>query len=434
MDGRGLRALICGLIVVGCAVAVVWSVPVAVVADAGSGTTQTFHAVHDDDQLGTQGAEHGQQLVQENDDDSVGDDNGATDEDDEVPEPAEASQLDNATDVHISISLHENRSAMFTVDYRFEDADSEEWEQLREDVETNPETYVEYELEDWDSIRADGENETEREMSLSSGSVTTDTSSTPQELGHVTFSFEWSSFAYVELNQMEAGDALVDFTLVEGRSLQVFPPEGYVISDVEPAPDDPREDSVRWNGGETEFMEDQPWIVMIENGDNETEPTETENGPAMPWLIVGIALGALAAAGAGGWWYKRRNKTATPPAGTAAGSTDTDTGGDPPASSDPESPTRAGATGTVETDGPNGPNGLPPNSPPPELLSNEERVLRLLETHGGRIKQQQVVSELEWTEAKTSQVVGGLREDDEIDVFRIGRENVLALPEEEDDE
>jgi len=47
------------------------------------------------------------------------------------------------------------------------------------------------------------------------------------------------------------------------------------------------------------------------------------------------------------------------------------------------------------------------------------------------VKQQEVVSELDWTEAKTSQVVGDLREDDEIDVFRIGRENVLALPEDE---
>ena len=67
--------------------------------------------------------------------------------------------------------------------------------------------------------------------------------------------------------------------------------------------------------------------------------------------------------------------------------------------------------------------------PPRELLSNEEQVLRLLEERGGRIKQQEVVGELGWTEAKTSQVVSSLREDDAVDVFRIGRENVLTLPE-----
>lgn len=45
-----------------------------------------------------------------------------------------------------------------------------------------------------------------------------------------------------------------------------------------------------------------------------------------------------------------------------------------------------------------------------------------------RIKQQEVVAQLDWTEAKTSQVVSGLREDEDIEVFRIGRENVLSLP------
>ena len=48
------------------------------------------------------------------------------------------------------------------------------------------------------------------------------------------------------------------------------------------------------------------------------------------------------------------------------------------------------------------------------------------------MKQQQVVQELGWTDAKTSQVVGNLREEEEIEVFRIGRENVLALPGETD--
>jgi len=72
------------------------------------------------------------------------------------------------------------------------------------------------------------------------------------------------------------------------------------------------------------------------------------------------------------------------------------------------------------------------DGPPAELLSNEERVLRLLEENGGRMKQQQVVQELDWTDAKTSQVVGTLREQDDVEVYRIGRENVLALPGETD--
>jgi uncharacterized membrane protein len=44
------------------------------------------------------------------------------------------------------------------------------------------------------------------------------------------------------------------------------------------------------------------------------------------------------------------------------------------------------------------------------------------------MKQQDVVSELGWTEAKTSQVVGSLRDEGKLESFRLGRENVLTLP------
>nr|WP_242493394.1 hypothetical protein [Haloarcula hispanica] len=67
-------------------------------------------------------------------------------------------------------------------------------------------------------------------------------------------------------------------------------------------------------------------------------------------------------------------------------------------------------------------------APPAELLSNEEQVLQLLESNGGRLKQQQVAGELDWTDAKTSQVIGGLRDEDKVETFRIGRENVVTLP------
>src|SRR6056297_2528812 len=72
------------------------------------------------------------------------------------------------------------------------------------------------------------------------------------------------------------------------------------------------------------------------------------------------------------------------------------------------------------------------DGPPEHLLSNEERILRLIRENGGRIKQQRVVSEFDWSAARTSQLVGELRDDGEIDSFRLGRENVLRLPDEDD--
>jgi uncharacterized membrane protein len=58
-------------------------------------------------------------------------------------------------------------------------------------------------------------------------------------------------------------------------------------------------------------------------------------------------------------------------------------------------------------------------------------VRRLLESRDGRMRQQEVVAETGWTEAKTSQVVGEMRGAGTIETFRLGRENVLKLTDED---
>jgi len=44
------------------------------------------------------------------------------------------------------------------------------------------------------------------------------------------------------------------------------------------------------------------------------------------------------------------------------------------------------------------------------------------------MKQKEVADRLDWTAAKTSQVVSDLRDDGKVEAFRLGRENVLTLP------
>jgi uncharacterized membrane protein len=373
MDVRGQRALLV-LMVLGCLVLSIPAASIAVTADADSAATQ-------------------QSLQADESDDT---DELADDADDA------AFQLDDASEIHIDVTIHENGTATFLVDYRFpfseDNETADQWAALEDDVESNPAEYIESEAEDWNSVRADGENATEREMALSEFAVQTEESSAPRELGHVKFGFEWSSFAHVELNRIEAGDALSGFTLVDDTTLQIFWPESYSAYDIDPDSDDRGEGSVFWDGDGTEFTDDQPRLVLIENSEGANETEEPEEEPAMPWLAVTGALAVLAAAGLIGWWVRRDGATGS----TTAAETDAETNDEP----------------------------APPAGPPLELLSNEERVLRLLEERGGRVKQQEVVSTLEWTEAKTSQVVSGLREDNKIEVFRIGRENVLSLPEE----
>ncbi|WIV68419.1 helix-turn-helix transcriptional regulator [Natrialbaceae archaeon AArc-T1-2] len=307
--------------------------------------------------------------------------------------------LEGYDDLEYRIELHENGSASWTVEYQYrldDDNDTVDWERLEADVNENREAYLAAFEERWDETLTEAENETDREMQATDFSLETDESAAAHEYGYVRFTFEWDSFAHVEVNRIEAGDALVGFELDERIKLDVSWPEAYNDSAIEPQPDDRRETAAIWDGEETDFREDEPRVEVIETGGAPVEsPDESESLVSLP-LLAAIGVAVVALIGAAGWLVTRNGRTEI----------DAETS----SSDDPDA-----------TDA----------TPPPELLSNEERVLRLLEQHGGRIKQQDVVSELEWTEAKTSQVVGELREAGEIDVFRIGRENVLTLPDNE---
>jgi len=66
-----------------------------------------------------------------------------------------------------------------------------------------------------------------------------------------------------------------------------------------------------------------------------------------------------------------------------------------------------------------------------ELLSDEERVERLLDRNGGRMKQANIVKETGWSNAKVSQLLSAMEEDGQIDKLRIGRENLISFPDED---
>ena len=375
MEVRGLRALVCLLVVVACVGALAPVAPAA--ADAQTGTV----------------------LRQVQADDGGAETNGTV-------------QLEDADRIHIDVAIAENGTAQVTTDYQFyldDNGSMAEWESLADNISTNTAWYVDTERRGWNETVTKGENATDREMNISNVSIETDTASQPEAIGHAEVTFQWSDFARVELNRIEAGAALSGFTLSNETTLRFRWPEAYTIYEsdgepqVTPSPDERSDRSVLWEG-ETNFADDQPRLVLVESGGSSAAQPQADGGPPMPWVVVVLVLALLAAAGIAGW-LRSHNR----PRGGAADTTDV----------------------AWRTDGSSAADSNAVETPPPELLSNEERVLRLLERRGGRIKQQEVVSELDWTEAKTSQVVGELRDGDEIEVFRIGRENVLALPDDD---
>ncbi|MFC6990132.1 helix-turn-helix transcriptional regulator [Haloplanus sp. GCM10025708] len=72
-----------------------------------------------------------------------------------------------------------------------------------------------------------------------------------------------------------------------------------------------------------------------------------------------------------------------------------------------------------------------PAEPDVSLLSDEERVEHLLERNGGRMKQAQIVRETGWSDAKVSQLLSSMAEEDRVEKLRLGRENLISLPDEE---
>ena len=310
--------------------------------------------------------------------------------------------------IEIDVVLAEDGSAEWEIQFlvALDDDDGEAaFADLEDDVAEDPDPYVERFADRIDSTVENAAASTGRSMHADGYDVRTERQSLAREYGVLTYSFTWHGFAAVDGDELRAGDAIDRYYLDEDTRLAVSWPEGYELRSVAPEPDDERERTVVWRGSETDFVSGEPRVVVASDG--------LFSSAAL--VLGGLAAVGLAVAGIA-WWARSR--------GGAVDSTD-----------DADGSTSSGAAGAegdernrtdADSDGEE-----PPRPDPAEFLSNEERVLGLLEERGGRMKQQRVVQELGWTDAKTSQVVTGLREDGDLESFRIGRENVLVLPGEE---
>ncbi|WP_159077116.1 helix-turn-helix transcriptional regulator [Halococcoides cellulosivorans] len=201
------------------------------------------------------------------------------------------------------------------------------------------------------------------------------------DAGELTVAFTWENFARVEDDAIHIGDAFAtdDRWLAElgaNQTLIVDPPSGYGPTD---------------------------WPYGVENGQSRIEgPHSFESGALSGTFVGGVGVGALGwvpalvlvfvvVLGLGWWLYTRRPED-----------------DEPVPSPDPD-------------DEP---------APDPDLLSDEERVEALLDRNGGRMKQAAIVEETGWSNAKVSQLLSEMAENDRIDKLRIGRENLISFPDE----
>ncbi|WP_246066483.1 DUF7345 domain-containing protein [Halorubrum cibi] len=338
-------------------------------------------------------------------------------------------------DVLITVDVDADGDAVWTIEYRVRLSTSDEeraFEEFRTDLEANSEAYTDRFRGRMETTVNESSSATGRDMSVSNVSVAAERREIPQEYGVVTYRFRWDGFATVEDGRIAAGDAIDGMFLDEESSLIVSWPDSHDLESASPAPAETRDGSVVWVGP-VDFAGDEPRISMAPDSVVDSIPS------GLPALAV---VGLLAVLGGVAAYFRRDRESSSSPAtgptpvesGTTAGTAAAD---DDPATEsvaadapdEPDAPDEAD-DGTTDDGAIDDEADVPPVDA--ELLSNEEQVLRLLDREGGRMKQKRVADELDWTAAKTSQVVTGLRDEGDLEGFRLGRENVLTLPEEGD--
>ena len=224
--------------------------------------------------------------------------------------------------------------------------------------------------------------------------------------GVLALEFTWSNFSELGNDTLTVGDVFGPWTLGPDQRLRVHGPEGYGLNDASPAPATLEDGTATW-AGEREFEAGHPSLTFTRAADPTTTPSEPTGG-GLDLGFVAAVVGAVLLGGLLAYGVARRDELFGDGDATPAG-----TG--------PATPGDGG-------DGHDGDGGGEAATVDPELLSDEERVERLLEDSGGRMKQADIVEETGWSNAKVSQLLSGMAEDGRVEKLRIGRENLISLP------
>ncbi len=297
------------------------------------------------------------------------------------------------------ITISPNGSAEWTVQVRTRldtDESVREYEAFQERIRANSTVYLEPFRERMRGVVARAANATGREMRAEEFAIETSIQEVPRRWGIVTFRFDWTNFAASSEERLTVGDVFQGgFFLASNDSLVIRSPPRYMITDVSPPPSERVNGSVTWVGRE-DFADERPRVEFVpgqdqEAGDGSSTSSEAPDGFAGLWIVIGgfliVLVGIAVYVG-----YQRR-------------------GG-----------------GSVQ---PMSPDGQPLQAEDASHLTDEERVLHLLEESDGRVRQAEIADAFDWSASKTSRVIGSLVETGDIEKLQLGRENLIDLVEDD---
>ncbi|QSG10933.1 putative membrane-associated trancriptional regulator [Halapricum desulfuricans] len=269
---------------------------------------------------------------------------------------------------------------------------------------------------------------------------------TSNDSGSLLLSFIWTNFSYENGDRLHIDDVFETDPswfpgLSEHERLIIARPAGYQYYS---ASTNVENQLLRWEGPHT-FGSERPYIVF--SPISPSGPTG-QTGPGA-FVLGGVALlSVLVILGYAARVGKLPGRRPTVEAGSSASTT----AGDSRADDEPGGATDERATGvdeydegadsegvgnsehTATTTPEEGAEEAEEDEVDKDLLSDEERVERLLDENGGRMKQAHIVEETGWSNAKVSQLLSAMADDGRIEKLRIGRENLISFPDEEPDQ
>ncbi|MFB6125162.1 MAG: helix-turn-helix transcriptional regulator [Halanaeroarchaeum sp.] len=338
-----------------------------------------------------------------------------------TPALAQQHAAPSSPDTQVRIALQQSGDARWTVTVRFPLAsptDTAAFDRLRAEYTSGSADYLS--VQPYQEAAARVSERTDRPMAITDVNRSAGVASTNETtVGELRLQFTWTNFAQVGDDEVSVGQAFVGGwfgDLGAGQSLVVDPPPGYQVHTAEPA-HSIENGSLRWAGPQT-FGPGEPAMSFDPIPQGPTGPTIPFTAPV--FLGIGVVIGVLLFVAYRRGWV-----------GTVMTDGTTDARAEADEASDTEREAPSPAAGDAESE-PADPEAEA--EPDPELLSDEERVERLLREEGGRMRQAKIVEETRWSNAKVSQLLSAMAEEGRVEKLRLGRENLISLPEDAEEE
>ncbi len=310
-----------------------------------------------------------------------------------VASTSAAGYQDNPTVTVYEVDLEEDGDATWTIELRYQlsSDEVEDFQEFRQQYEAGEVDIFEGVEEELRQLVAEAAENTGREMEATDFGTDVRVESTlTGEAGVTALNFTWTSFADGD----RVGDVFEDGGLVLSgdQRLVVNYPDSLEVDAVSPEPTSRDEGTLVWEG-EKFFEDGTPSLTL-----SEPAGAADENGLDVSAASLAVIAIAVLLSGFGGGLLVSRS----------LGSRDGERRNGEPTSEIDE----------VES---------MEDEVDEELLTDRDRIVKMLEDSGGRMKQADIVEETGWSKSKVSMLLSEMEEEDRVSKLRLGRENVIDL-------